>query len=187
MKKWDFLNESKSLTLLIKRLRRYYRNEMSYSVTLPKWSKKQRNLLLANNYFPNTNNFIVNLVITLERHFNYPREQAIKQAVKINTLKRKEIHGYMRKWFNYGRPNQRIKIIKRSRALKEQLARGFVPRGEFKINPELPYIHSNIQPLVWPKQWKFKDKGLNDHYKRLTQIGVSGHTGITLPKRLYGK
>lgn len=63
--------------------------------------------------------------------------------------------------------------------LKEQLARGFVLRSEFKVdNKEDYYIKSLIADLVYPKKWNNQ----TDAIKKVNQIGVPGCTGIFSPK-----
>lgn len=144
--------------------------------------------MLAYSKYPVLVNELVNIVITLERHFKYTREEAITLGKNIHKQQRKEIRRYMKKYFKLGTREQRIIKLTRKRALKEQKARGFVDIEDAHLDTELPYIHSTIRDIVWPKQWKFKPLiNMAGIYQKFPLIGVSGYTGISLPKRLLNK
>ena len=188
MKKWDLLKKRSHQVMMMRKLRRYYLGETAYSITFPKWSTKDCNSCLEYSKYPVRVNDLVNIVITLERHFGYHRGEAITLAKQIHKEQRKEIRKHMKKYFKTGTREQRIRVLTRKRALKEQRARGFVDIEDAHLDAELPYIESNIKKIVWPKQWQFKPLlNMAGIYKKFDLIGVSGFTGIRLPKRLLNR
>lgn len=113
---------------------------------------------------------------------------AIILAKKIHNNHSKEIDRYMRKWFNLGRRDQRIKYLTPKRALREQRARGFEEIDQLSLNAELPYIRSNVSRIAWPTQYKFTPtSNMGGIYKKFGLIGVSGFTGIQMPKKLLNR
>lgn len=188
MKYSDFIKDKNNLRILQKRLRRFYRNETAYSITLNKWDKLDRKSMLEYSNLPGVINKVVNIAITLERYFSFALPNAIETAKAIHKLHGNEIDVYMKGWFNYGNYDQRVKYLNPEKALKEQIARGFVPLGSVTLNPDLPYIRSNVKPYIYPKQWANKPYiNLGGIYDKLTDIGVSGYTGIVLPKKINGR
>ena len=145
-------------------------------------------MILEFSIYPGVINSLVNIIITLERDFKLDIDKAIVIGKKLQKYYGRDIDKYMRKWFNYGKSNQRIKIMEKKSAFKEQLARGFIKIEDFNLDPNLPIIRSNIKPYVYPKQWPLK-KGINlgGIYIKLDKVGVSGWSGIKMPKKLLNK
>lgn len=184
MKHMDFTKD-KNLLLLCKRLRRYYRNETGYSITLKKWSSKSIYMVKRINRFdPGKGNDLLNIALTLHRHFGYKDvDIAFIEAEKIYKQHFFTIFLYMAKWFEYGTSEQRVKQLSPKKALKEHKARGFKPSHLTPIDASLPYIKSLVGDLIYPIQWPFKpNKNMCGIYER--RIGVSGYTAIVLPKGL---
>lgn len=188
MKNMDFTKD-KNLLRLCKRLRRYYRNETAYSITLKKWEPRVVLYLRERRFIPGKVNDIINIAITLQRHFGNDQQSSIYLAESIYKYHWITINQYMSEWFNFGKGNQRIKILFPKKALQEQIARGFIPMNKFDLDYSLPYIKSLVldmygNTLVYPKQWLFKpNQNMCGVYER--RIGVSGYTAIVLPKGLY--
>jgi hypothetical protein len=112
----------------------------------------------------------------------------IKLAIDIFENHNNRIEKYMKDWFEIGTSNQRIKQLSRSKALKEQIARGFMNLGDIEFDPDLPYIISIAGNYALPKQWANKPNvNLCGIYEKLLLYSVSGWTGIKLPKKINGK
>ena len=188
MKQWNFLEKQAHRIMLMKRLRRWYLRETVYSQVLPTWAKVEITKVLEYSKYPQKVTDVVNIVTTLERFFGYTRMDAIILAKEIHKQHNEEIGVYMKKWFKLGTRQQRIRILTKRGALKEQRARGFVNVEDTHLDTELPYLHSTIKDIVWPKQWPYKRLiNMAGIYDKLPLIGVSGYTGISLPKRLLNR
>ncbi len=167
-----------SLKEVLKRCRRYWRNETAYSISLPKYSPKSKAFILEKGLLPAQVNYVINISITLERHFNMPKHKALRRGYKMYMKHGEKFHEYMRKWFG-----PRFKHLTPEKALREQIKRGFTRK--LKPNPEYPYIQSLVDKrYIWPIQYTKYLPGLGDNYLKFESIGVGGYTRIKIPKRL---
>jgi hypothetical protein len=178
------INNIIDLNKLKLRLRRYYRNETAYSITFKKWPPNLVKKAKTYSPYPAVVNDMVNIAITLNRHFGYDIEISLDLAISIHHTHNKDIKLYMWAWFDYGKPQQRIKRLTDKKAYNEQRLRGFIDINEVDMDKELPYIKSTLGPYIYPKQWAHKPLvNLCGIYDKLSLIGVSGYTGVVIPKK----
>lgn len=182
----DLLKNKEAFRGFCKNHRRHYRSQLAFSVTLPKWLKDPDNLgmakqVLALKKYPGEVNDIVNIIRTLERSYSVEKHQLLEQAILIHKHKKKTIHKYLSPYFQ-----GRAKLYKLEKVLKEQVTRGFT--NEFEINPNLPYIRSNVNyHYIYPYQPKPNGYNMCGIYGLLPRIGIPGFNGIVLPKNLLNK
>lgn len=174
-------SDSISLEALLKRSRRYWRNETAYSISLRKYSPEAKDYILEKGLHPVQVNSVINISIALERHFNLPKFKALKRGFKVYMKYGAKFDSYMDNWFK-----GRQKYLEPHRALEEQKARGFTRK--VKPNPNYPYLCSLVDKrYIWPKQYNIKYANLGGIYEKAPLIGVSGFTAIKIPKTIIYK
>jgi hypothetical protein len=171
-----------------KNLRKFYRAELGWSRTFKRWEKKKLGhrikQLKALKYYPGQVNEIINIIrcldytYPLEGEISYGNKTVVETAVIIYKVYGKGITSYMRKRFKIGQERQLIKHTA-EQAIEELKARGFMNREEVDIDNSLPYMHATWdQNLVYPAQFDIMKT-----YDVFPDIGVSGYTGIKLPRK----
>lgn len=194
MRYMELKNDFDSWEEFLNKLSGYYPQERGFSRILPLWAKHPKKYkwvieiakLRDLNYYPADINLIINIIRTLVKlnkadGIDYPG--MVLDARLIFDQRKLEIDGYMKKFpFIYDN------VMSKERAEKELLARGFKPLSQARLSKDMPYIRSNGFDLVYPRQFS---KDINNPfggiYEKLGRIGITGHNGITFPKKLKSK
>jgi len=175
-----------------------YPFQLTYSVTfkhLRKSSKKMYKELMSKDIYPNRMNTIMNIFITLDKHFSIGfTSKGWNDYLVIEDELGDIIRDYMDKIrghqfkFNRGKLNNSLPTKKE--ALKEQKARGFIDINDWDdYNPKFAHIISNIDSdLYYPRNiptnsTQSQAPGAFKAFPYVAQgwIGVQGWTRIHIP------
>lgn len=179
------------------KLSEFYNFELVWSKTFRRWRKQKMSHRIKHlrklRKLPGEINAIGNIIRCLDKYYpteglldnldttkvySYGNKTTVETAIIIWEFYGKKIHAHMTERFKIGKKEQVLRHNRRQ-AIKELIKRGFVPKEDVDLNFKLPYLYCTYLKanLVYPEQWD-----MNETYEKFALIGVSGFTGIKVPK-----